>query len=556
MSRETRRIPSRIFAKWLLLLPILIVPSPLSSFNTHTPSKIEQRSRRLVPILETSQTSLLVTSIQSNSRYNKRKISRSNFIIKASSVPDSEDIQLYRKPKQKRRKLKKPKRPRAFWKDINNIESELRLFWTSINVDIPFTDPPPIPNEALLNHFERHDLRYAISNNGGRVVIAEKLGGANLIPGKWSDAVKDSKEIQCLLQPDNPAGAGLSYDIPPIAPFVKGKLVKGQVKKVKKSMHELILKSFLTGEETGDGIELDEINFPNEIAGIVMNDDSLEKSEDDILGIANMNEEIIRELRYPAGERWAQQDNRKPRGYWNKNVLVSEVYEYLTYAKETKGRPSVWMARPSEISEEGRDDLKQAITRFGGTDYICEIAGLVPPKEWIYFESQLELFLLLDAYLTKHHGDENASNKRKKESKTFFPKLLDIQKNGHGRLYDLVMDFGGRKMVATRLDMEYQAQTKVEIFQGLSYGKFDLKFAIKLLFFIRKEMVELDPSFQGHQGGTTRHIQMPSTQYLVEKGETQLAKDVQTYGGHESIARRLQLSFDPDEAQCDQIRAS
>jgi len=66
------------------------------------------------------------------------------------------------------------------------------------------------PNEALLNHFERHDLRYAIANMGGRERMAEKLGGARLIPGQWHVAIRQSKEVQCLLRKDNPSGAGLN----------------------------------------------------------------------------------------------------------------------------------------------------------------------------------------------------------------------------------------------------------------------------------------------------------------------------------------------------------
>ena len=602
-------------------------------------------------------------------------------------------LQLHRKPKQKRRKPKYPKRPPSFWSNMTNLDDELRSFWASVHVGpeiIKPTSPPPIPNETLLNFFERHDLRYAIAHNGGRNVTSIKLGGAKLIPGKWSQAIQQSEEVQCLMRPDNPAGKGLTKQYPPIARHKKKMLVRGEVKRVKKMMHNDIMDSFLLN---GDG-EFDEISGISEnsdsltdldddrssenpstriesnsddndeenrnIAEQIMKEDevicftgdqdtrkraredecvldgyvhtpklnksesnptivnsisidaststtsiheserkcitrssgsnkvfpeiiineSIMKGEDGMLEIAKMNEDTIRTLRYPAGERWAQNENRKPRGYWNQDVLVAELYDYLAYVKDAKGRPSIWMPQPSEISGRGRIDLRQAISRFGGTDYICGISGLVPYKEWLYFETQLELFVELQGYLNKYgdgdgYGDTDASDNTSKSTrmakhdggrggeKVVFPKLSDIRRNGHDRLHDLVMDFGGRKMTAIRLDMAYQKQTKVDIFRGMSFGIFDIKFGIRLLHFMRNEMMECDPFYENYNGDvrskststTTQsiisesgHIQMPTIKTLIQKGQVELAKEVKKHGGHEALARRLQLSFDPKEA--------
>jgi hypothetical protein len=233
------------------------------------------------------------------------------------------DTKLYRKPKQKRRKPKNQKRKSAFWADINNIENELRFFWSSVNVNISATEPPPIPNEALLNHFERHDLRYAIAKKGKKN-ISEELGGAILIPGKWSDAIR-YEEVKCLLSSDNPAGKGLSKDLPPIPPHKKRKLIKGQVTKVKKRMHDVIMNSFLMDDQS-------ENRLVDDAGGIISSDlpdilinNSMIKGEDGILDLAKLNEDTIRNLRYPAGERWAQQENRKPRGYWDHDVVIQEL---------------------------------------------------------------------------------------------------------------------------------------------------------------------------------------------------------------------------------------
>ncbi len=234
-------------------------------------------------------------------------------------------------------------------------------------------------------------------------------------------------------------------------------------------------------------------------------------------------------------------------------------YDHLKYIKKNKGRPSIWMPRSSEISDDGRNDLRQAISRYGGADQICAMANLIPYKEWLYFESQLELFIELQAYLAKYKSNVSKNRGNNEGEKIVFPRLSDIRNNGHDRLHDLIMDFGGRKIIAIRLNMEYQAQTKVELFKGMSFGTFDLEFAIRLMLFIRKEMMGRDPYLNEENkqecevsaSACDSHIQMPTIQTLLEYGETQLADDAIKYGGHESIARRLHLQFDLEETKRD-----
>jgi hypothetical protein len=384
------------------------------------------------------------------------------------------EIQLCRTKKQQRRKMRFPRRPFAFWKDINNIESELRKFWEDVSVTIDSTKPPPLPSEAILNHFERHDLRYAIANMGGRKEVARKLGDAKLIPGKWFDAIK-CDEIQQLLLPSNPASAGLCKKFPPPNPSLKR--------------------------------TIESLSHPNDIHA----------------------------LRYQNGERWTHKTTRNPRNYWNsEDVVITELYHYLSRVKEEQNRPSIWMPRPSELTNTGRDDLKQAITRYGGADHICKTAKLIPYREWRYFESNLELFVELQIYMAKFHKDDEH----------VFPKLSDIQTNGHNRLHDLIMTMGGRKAVARQLSMEFQTQSKFKVMQGISLGTFNLCFAIRLMHFIRADLLKEDPPMSRMPA-----IRMPTVQELLLKGEKQLAKECLKYGGHESIARRLNLAFDIQEAE-------
>jgi len=481
----------------------------------------------------------LSSSTSSDSSNSSNKIPNQQH--KNITIPE---INLYHKPKQIRRQLKQPRRPRSFWSDIHNIEAELRKFWIDLNVPIPKNEPPPIPNEALLNHFERNDLRYAIANMGGRDVVSYRLNDAKLIPGKWTLAVKTCKEVQFLLHPSNPAGRGLSKTVPPIAPYVKRSLKKRKLAMMKKQKgkqskinYEKLTAKQLEKKRMKKSDDIDEVavvddetqchitnqNEMNNNIGTIHDDyDIEEEDDDDDLG-----------LRFMGGQRWAHSSNRNPRGHWNQEVIIQELYDYLLYIKTEKGRPSVWMPRGSELQTAGRNDLKQAMLRFGGSKKTCELANLIPYREWRHFESTLELYVELEKYLAIYHNGEEKT----------FPKLADMQMNGHERLYDLIMEYGGRKIIATKLDMEFQAQTKLDLFKGMSFGKFSLDFAVRLMYFIRNDLLQKDPPLD------IPKLQMPTKQYLLDFGEERLANEILKYGGHENIARRLNLSFDLDEAR-------
>lgn len=131
------------------------------------------------------------------------------------------------------------RKPPNYWKDVRNIERELRRQWEvavtptdnggddgdDVSPEVPSSAdallrtllppnrPPPIPNEALLRHWDRHDLGQAI-RQVGRAHLAEKLwllmtmddydGGIGVladadaaasiddlvVPGKWKEAVR------------------------------------------------------------------------------------------------------------------------------------------------------------------------------------------------------------------------------------------------------------------------------------------------------------------------------------------------------------------------------
>jgi hypothetical protein len=145
----------------------------------------------------------------------------------------------YRRPLQQRRSITRSgswnRKPRFYWKDVHNIEHELRQQWesallmrqsgdddkdkndrryddlTGILLKLLPTDrPPPIPNEALLNHWKRNDLRAAIRQFGrpylAELLLLEQYGmddnsrdgpavdpaliDSIIVPGKWKEAVQ------------------------------------------------------------------------------------------------------------------------------------------------------------------------------------------------------------------------------------------------------------------------------------------------------------------------------------------------------------------------------
>ena len=210
---------------------------------------------------------------------------------------------LCRKPKQQRRKPKKARRPSSFWSDINNVERELRTFWEDLEVPISSRHPPIIPSEALLNHFERNDLRYAIAYHGGREAVADWLG-AELVPGKWADAVKSCWEVKELLSTENPYGKKLSIDVPPIARHVRRALER----KLKGEKMRTCKKRGLNGDGTCD---------------LIMRCDDSDVVDN------NDNVDGINSVRFQGGERWAHQSGRNPRGHWNQDVVIEELYVSL-----------------------------------------------------------------------------------------------------------------------------------------------------------------------------------------------------------------------------------
>ena len=95
----------------------------------------------------------------------------------------------YQRPIQKRSSPRRPRKPKHYWNDPENIRKELHLFWKELGINTSDDQQLYIPNEYMLNYFSRNDIRAAIYQIGGRESLAYELD-AQVIPGKWTDAVK------------------------------------------------------------------------------------------------------------------------------------------------------------------------------------------------------------------------------------------------------------------------------------------------------------------------------------------------------------------------------
>ena len=224
--------------------------------------------------------------------------------------------------------------------------------------------------------------------------------------------------------------------------------------------------------------------------------------------------------------KYQRSESRKPIGYWSLQRLLEELYEHSDTYRTHHSRPSVWMPRPSELAAHGRDDLRQAVTRFGGIACVARTAGMVPYREWFYFEGQLELLLELRNYLDQHcDGDYKV-----------FPNVSMLKKRGYHQLHSLIMYFGGRKFVAARLGMNANSSNGT-----MTFGSFDLDFAIRLLQFVRRDHLKRDPPMQ------FPCLAMPSRSKLLGGGEEGVLLDAQIdeFGGYENVARRLGLALFP-----------
>ena len=404
------------------------------------------------------------------------------------------------------------RKPRGYWKSVSNIDRELRDQWleaigasnrtlnddssSASRNDNPATElhsllhPPPIPNDALLSYWKRNDLRYAIQNYGGRTNLAEALrehyraaaaattssghqqvpttNDCYIVPGKWKEMTGHHNnhpqgvphplvslvlEHDPLLRPDR-------------APVSRGQ--KQRLRSRRYGMSETDIESWI---------------------------------HDDVGRWRHVNNYRDQQTNNPR--------KRAGRGFWSRDRTAEVLSDYLGWRKRTKGIPSVWMPRPSELEHGGGDGdnhdissteeasvderfgfLRNAIARsygatrgsgfgplpptgLGGVDRLCCEMGLVPYHEWRYFEGMHDLMVSLKGHIDSEHlrelkeqprqADDDGSEESGLAGRSsgtpdygVFPRGYSSWRKSEPRLrrlFYLVQNYGGRDLVAGRLGM-------------------------------------------------------------------------------------------------------
>ena len=332
----------------------------------------------------------------------------------------------------RRRSRRQPeaRRPTHYWKRKKNLLFELRQLWEDVNVSIPLDQLPPIPNESLLNYWGRHDLRAAIVANGGREELAERLGGAQIIPGKWVNASR-TPFVQKLVASD----PKLHAHMPPISPQ--------QIK---------------------------------QINATTAND----KPESEMETHAFQN---------PQRQRWVHQDGRNLKFYWDQQIVIQQLYLYLEERRDTKNIPAVWMPQLSALKADDRDDLRQAIRRLVGSKKVGKIAGLISHRESKYFDGLYDLMRELKRYLDEHHeGNYTIFPTVSHLKKRGYEELWTLIQYYGGR------KFVAARLGMVFLSQEKKAKTYRELVSAdMNWGLFDLDFGIDLFGFIREDHLKKNP---------------------------------------------------------------
>mmetsp|Transcript_49633 Transcript_49633/g.82958 ORF Transcript_49633/g.82958 Transcript_49633/m.82958 type:complete len:234 (+) Transcript_49633:3-704(+) len=203
------------------------------------------------------------------------------------------------------------------------------------------------------------------------------------------------------------------------------------------------------------------------------------------------------------------------------------------------GQPVSWMPRLVDFRRAGRDDLVAAISRYGGTDDACARFGLVPYREWGYFDRNRALASDLLAYLREKGWPTDT-----------MPDRATLEGDARGRdLNRRLSRLGGRSLVGRRLGL---ALTGRAAFYNdkINYGPFSLEFAVEVLEYIKETHFAAAPgawaSADMLDPETVGAVALPPPGDLRAHGRRDLADLIEEYGGPQQVARRLGLVYEDD----------
>ena len=267
------------------------------------------------------------------------------------------------------------RRPKYYWTNPTNLRFELHEFWSnphgrstlshgndSVGGGTTTTDDDGrvvvlIPNESLLCHFGRHDLRAAIASQGGRSVVVRLLHPARIMEGQWQRAMKQHyPQVERLIQQHDT----LSRDHSPFALTTSSSstTTTTTTTTTNDATHNTTTRATDIPAHAVEGLSEDEqMKVPPDATSMVSRDlpDSSQlwnsSASSSVVTTTPSMAPHHSSLAYP---KWSHQtETRNPKGYLTMQRVVCELYKYVDGVQREQGRPCVWMPRLSEITGRG-----------------------------------------------------------------------------------------------------------------------------------------------------------------------------------------------------------
>ena len=353
----------------------------------------------------------------------------------------------YQRPIQKRSSPRRPRKPKLFWKNPENIRKELHLFWKELGINNS-DDQLYLPNEHMLNYFKRNDLRAAIYQIGGRESLAHMLD-AQVIPGKWIDAVELDIVKQVLpLMEEKKSNSTESKTRQPKQSNIAPASTKGFWSKETAIKELYIYLETYRNHNQRPAVYMPQLSElkPSKLFNALSRFKKLPSTsmvvEDDINSAAGL-------IKY---KEWSYFESQ-----------LSLLTELEIYLQSYHNSSEQIFPEPTDILENGHNNMNDLIRIHGGKVLLADkfdmklSSGISSRYSYgrfsVRFAVQLLVFirnqyLLLDPPLQCTHISMPTEN--------------DLIRSGHKDLADQVLEYGGYESVARRLGLEF--------FDGLSDG--------------------------------------------------------------------------------------
>ena len=348
-------------------------------------------------------------------------------------------VNYYQRPIQKRTSPRRPRKPKFYWTDSENIRKELYLFWEELGINT--TDGHLyIPNEHLLNYFKRNDLRAAIYQMGGRESLAHELD-AQVIPGKWIDAVEFDivKQVLTLMEEKSISAERKTQQSKP-KDILTSSSTKGFWSKETAIKELYIYLETYRNDKQRPSVYMPKLSElkPSKLFNALSRFKKLPSAsmvEDDINSAAGL-------IQY---KEWSYFESQLS--------LLTELECYLKLHHHSSEKV---FPEPSDILENGHNNLNELIRIHGGKVLLADkfdmnlssgiSSGYSYGRFSVRFAVQLLVFIrnqymLLDPPLECTHISMPTEN--------------DLIRAGHKDLANQVIEYGGYESVARRLGLEF-----------------------------------------------------------------------------------------------------